>query len=210
MSTEDGIAYQLDDDTGFIAHRGSRPPTNLLLVCRQVHREVIDQFLSTTTFEVQPLTPNDVSWRLDKGKEGTYEALAKSAYASMMKKVLVRIDVSRFMMGRKSQQMNIAAAQVCTFDEIDLAVCTEIVATRAGELCDTLRVSIPNVKAVEIHWIDEFPETIEERGLQLRERVLLPFIRLPGVRVRIRKLVMADKGRTPVNMMMSRVLRRGA
>ncbi|OAL55267.1 hypothetical protein IQ07DRAFT_582778 [Pyrenochaeta sp. DS3sAY3a] len=203
---EDGISYQLGDK-GVIAYHGSRPPTNLLLVCKQIFQESREQFLSTAAFEVQPLTPNDTSWRLDTSIQPTYEALADCAYASLMRKVRVRIDLSSLMASRQSKRFPQINAQICTFDEISLEVCSELVASLAEKLCEALRTNIPNLKAVEIHWVDDFPEAIEDEDLQMRANVLAPFARLPGVRVKIAKLVVAERRRMMMTMLLNQVLR---
>lgn len=201
----DGISYQLEDN-GIIAYHGSRPPTNLLLVCRQVHAEAKEQFLSTTAFEVQPLTPNDASWRLDNSLQPTYDALAKSPSAAIMRKVLVRIDISRFMMGRESKRFEYTNAQICTFDEVSLEACTEMLVLLAEKLCGVLRKSAPNLKVVEVHWIDDFLEATEPADLEMRARVLIPFTKLSGVRIRLGKSVMSETARTAVMGVMNRAL----
>jgi hypothetical protein len=126
----------------------------------------------------------------------------------MLRKVLVRIDISRFMMGRQMRPSGWRRdhlSTVCTFDEIGLEVCTEIVAMRARELSGVLRTSVPNVRVVEIHWVDDFPDQVGRRVLNLRASVLLPFTDLEGVQIRVRKVVMADKGRWKVLTMLNQV-----
>lgn len=201
----DGISYQLQDN-GIIAYHGSRPLMDLLLACRQMHDEAKDQFLSTTAFEVQPLTPNDASWRLDYSLQPTYDALAKSVYASMARKVLVRIDISRFIMGRQTKRFVNTNSQICTFDDVNLGVCTEIVTSLADKLCDALRKRVPKLKVVVIHWVDEFPEAIEETDLQMRANVLIPFTELAGVRIRVGKMIVAERARAAVMGMMNQAL----
>jgi hypothetical protein len=63
-----------------------------MLVNKQVYVEARDIFLSTTAFEVQPLTTSNANKRSLDG----YEALLMSKYALEMRELRVRIDVARF------------------------------------------------------------------------------------------------------------------
>jgi hypothetical protein len=212
---EDATSYQLNNE-GSIAYHGHRPPTNLLLVCRQLHNEAREQFLSTTAFEVQPLTPNHESWNSDyhthKRSQSAYSALARSAYAPFIRKMRVRIDMSKFRQGRQvtpSRRVRFGDYNhtVSTFDEIGLEVCTEMVVLKARELCDVLMTCVPELRIVEIDWVDDFPDAVREIELQMRAKVLLPFIELEGMQIRVRELVISDKGRAVVKMMINRALR---
>ena len=205
VRSEDAISYQLNDN-GIIAVHGAPPPTNLLLVSRQVYEEAREAFWRTTAFEVQPLSPNDACWRLDQSLTPTYEALASSKYAKEMRKVRVRIDVARFSKGRECKRFERVNAQVCAFWEIGLEVCAQTLVPLAEELCAVLEMNAPNLGVVEIEWVDDFPEAVEGADQQARANVLVPFTSLPGVKVRIGKLVMAGKGRGEVMTMMKQVL----
>ena len=202
----DAISYQLNNKAVIAYHGPPPPPANVLLVCKQMYQEAQEQFLSTTAFEVQPLTPNDTSWRLDYSLAPTYQALAESRYAPFMRKVLVRVDVARFCMSRKSKRFPRATSQVCTFREIELGESVEKLTMLAEELCRVVKKSVPKSKVVEIHWIDDFPKAVAEHDLQLKKRILRPFLDLKGVRVRVGKLVMAEEGRLVVQAMAKKVL----
>jgi hypothetical protein len=212
---EDATSYQLEDE-GIIAYHGHPPQTNLLLVCRQVHNEAREQFLSTAAFEVQPLTPSHESWNSEyhphKYSKSSYNALADSVYAPFIRKVRVRIDMSRFIQGRQmipSARLLYADYKhtVSTFDEIGFEVCAEMVALKARELCDALMTCAPELRVVEIDWVDDFPEALGERESNQRAGVLLPFTKFEGVRVRVRRLVMSEKGRRQVLKMFNITLR---
>jgi hypothetical protein len=203
---EDATSYQLNNE-GSIVYHGHRPSTNLLLVCRQIHNEAREQFLSTTAFEVQPLTPNHESWNSDyhthKRSRSAYSALARSVYVPFIRKMRVRIDMSRFMQGRqvtpsRRYMFGDYNHTVSTFDEIDVEVCAEMVALKARELCDVLMTCVPELRIVEIDWVDDFPEAPGERQLHQRAGILLPFTGFEGVRVRVRRLVMSEKGKRQV------------
>jgi hypothetical protein len=212
---EDAISYQLNDNGILAIHGAHRPPKNLLLVCQQVHNEACEQFLSTSAFEVQPLTPNHKSWNPDwnriTGSQSTYGALAQSELAPLMRKVRVRIDMSRFRQRRQA----VAAEWLspdneftwCKFDETCLEKCTNTVAARARELCEVLRTRVEGLRVVEIHWIDDYPDDVGESELEMRARVLLPFTELEGVQIRVRKLVMSEVGRIKVQSMLNQTLR---
>jgi hypothetical protein len=197
----DATKYQLDDNN-IVAYHGSRPSKNLLLICKDVHHEVLAQFFSITTFEVHPLTPNVTSWTPNHhiGALFSYDTLAQSAYVPLIRKMRVRIDVSRFIQGRKFQRSPHwrGYSEICTFDETDLEHCTAILYMRARELCKVLRVSAQNLKVVEIDWVDDYPEQVGTCDLELRSEVLEPFADLEGMQIRVRKLVIAEKGRIEV------------
>ncbi|KAH7073587.1 hypothetical protein BKA63DRAFT_514405 [Paraphoma chrysanthemicola] len=195
--SEDSVSYQLNDN-GIIAVHASPPPMNLLLVNRQIYEEVRDAFLSTASFEVQPLTPNEACWRLDQSMTSTYEAIAKSKYAKCMRKVRVRIDVSRFSMGRQCKRFERSNAQVCTFDEIRLYECVQRLQPLAQQLCKALKESAPGLRVIELYWNDAFGSEVESDDLQSRTRVLAPFVKLHGVDIQICRLVIAPEGRRSV------------
>ncbi|KAH7089844.1 hypothetical protein FB567DRAFT_521672 [Paraphoma chrysanthemicola] len=192
--SEDTVSYQLNDN-GIIAVHSSPPPMNLLLVNRQIYEEVRDAFLSTASFEVQPLTPNEACWRLDQNMTATYEAIAKSKYAKWMRKVRIRIDVSRFSMGRRCKRFERSNAQVCTFDEIRLFECVQRLQPLAKQLCEALKESAPGLKVVELHWNDDFGSEVESEDLKSRAKILAPFVTLDGVETQICKLIIASEGR---------------
>jgi hypothetical protein len=78
---------------------------------------------------------------------------------------------------------------------------------KARELCDVLMTCVPELRIVEIDWVDDFPDAVREIELQMRAKVLLPFIELEGMQIRVRELVISDKGRAVVKMMINRALR---
>ncbi|KAH8717000.1 hypothetical protein GQ44DRAFT_713043 [Phaeosphaeriaceae sp. PMI808] len=209
--SEDDVSYRLNDN-GIIAVHGASPPINLLLVNRQVYEEVKEAFWARTVFEVQPLSPNDTCWRLDMSMKPTYEALAKSKYAADMRKVRVRIDVARICGTRKSKRFADVHTQVCTFTEIELDECVGKLVPLAKSLCNALKKSAPRLKVVEIEWVDDFGSTSRgfseeatERDLQARAKVLAPFTSLCGVKVRFKRLIMAEEGKATWASMARRV-----
>jgi hypothetical protein len=135
-----------------------------LLTCKELHHEALGQFSAITTFEVHPLTPNTISWSPNHYIGGlfSYDTLAQSAYGLLMRKVWVRIDVSRYIQGKKFQRSPRwhGYSETCMFDEIDLKVCTAILDMRAQELCKVLRVRAKNLKVVKTDWVDGYPEEV--------------------------------------------------
>jgi hypothetical protein len=199
---EDAVSYQLNDD-GTLALHGAPPPTNLMLVNRQVYAEAQEIFWSTTAFEVQPLTPNDKSaWSV-----GGYEALATSRYAREMQKVRVRIDVARFSVGRQYLWPRIRGI---AFEEIKLEECLQKLVPLTEELCRVLRASALRLRVVEIDWTDDFGDEVEGMSLQMRANVLESFTLLDKVKIRLRKLVVSGRGREEIMTMVGQVLLQSA
>ncbi|KAF2033411.1 hypothetical protein EK21DRAFT_86220 [Setomelanomma holmii] len=205
--TEAATTYPLDDN-GIIAMHGAVPPRNLLLVNKQMYEEITELFWSTTAFEVQPLTPNDACWRLDQSLQPTYEAIAKSNFATRLRKMRVRIHIARFAMGRQCKRFEHVNAQVCTFEEIGLAECVERLTPLAEELSKVLKETAATLRVVEVTWVDDFADDIGEDDLQLRAKVLEPYTTLEGVRVRLFKTAIAEQGRGAVMMMARQSLAR--
>jgi hypothetical protein len=198
---EDVVSYQLNDD-GILALHGAPPPKNLLLVNRQVCAEAQEIFWSTTAFEVQPLTPNNAN----EWSTGGYEALERSRYAREMRKVRVKIDVARFSVGR---QYLWPRTRGVAFEEIELEECLQRLVPLAEELCRVLRASAPRLRVVEMDWTDDFGNEVEAASLQMRANVLVPFTSLDGVNVRMRKLVVSERGRGEIMTTVGQVLGQG-
>ncbi|KAF2826504.1 hypothetical protein CC86DRAFT_31294 [Ophiobolus disseminans] len=205
VRSEADVSYQLNDN-GIVAIHGAWPPISLLLASKRIHGEANDAFWSRTAFEVQPLTPNDACWRLDQSSESTYEALAMSNHIKHIRKLRVRIDVVRFSAGRQSGRFERVESQVCTFQEIGLDVCLQMLQPLAEGLCKALGKHAPSLRVVEIVWMDDFPEDMNDMNLQSRARVLVPFTSLEA-QVRIHKLVVMDHARGAMATMISEVLR---
>jgi hypothetical protein len=209
IRSEDATSYQLADN-GIIAIHGTSPSISLLLVNRQVFEEAIEVFWDTTAFEVQPLTPNDACWRLDQSLKPTYQALATSKYAKKMKKVCVRIDVTRFSKSRQCKRFERVNAPVCIFEEIGLELCVQRLLSQAENLCDILRTSVPRLRVLEIEWKDEFGEKMEWADLRMRADILTPFTSLADVNVRMGNLAMPEMRRREFMKMVKNMSHGGA
>jgi hypothetical protein len=128
----------------------------------------------------------------------------------MMRKVRVRIDMSRF----RQRQQAVAARWLspdnrftcCKFDETCLETCAVTVAARARELCEVLRTRVSVLRLVGINWVDDYSDAVGESELEIRAKVLLPFAELEGVQIRVRKLVMSDRGRAEMMSVINRTL----
>jgi hypothetical protein len=195
---EAAVSYQLNDD-GIIAIHGTPPPTNLLLVNKQVYAEARELFWSTTAFEVQPLTPNNANeWSISG-----YETLATSNYALQIQKVRVRIDVARFSMGREYMWPRVRGI---TFREIEVGECLQRLVLLAENLSIVLGTSMPNLRVVEIDWVDEFADVVDESSLQLRATVLAPFTSMSGISARLRKLQAPESGKKAIQSLVRQTL----
>jgi hypothetical protein len=157
--------------------------------------------LSTTAFEVQPLTPSNANERSLDG----YEVLLRSKYALEMRKVRVRIDVARFSVDIPSYTW--PRVRFMTYGELGLEECLQRLALSAEDLCRVLRTSVPSSRAMEIDWVDDFGEEVDGMSLQMRVNVLVPFTTLAGFNVRLRRLVISEKVRREVMVMIKRILR---
>ncbi|KAF2183877.1 hypothetical protein K469DRAFT_202677 [Zopfia rhizophila CBS 207.26] len=158
----------------------------LLLVCRQIHEEVLDHFFSLTTFEVGPLTPHHDEWRMDP----TYQKLRNSVHLSRVQKLKVRVNLERMQMASSEGLSNHDGAR---FSEIGLEECVLKVQPLSEMLVRVLRNGAKNLKMITIDWKDEFPEDI---NWQLKSSVLFPFGNLEGVQFRLGRVKMADRART--------------
>jgi hypothetical protein len=157
--------------------------------------------LSTTAFEVQPLTPSNANERSLDG----YEAHFMSKYALEMRKLRVRIDVARF--GVDIPSYTWPRVKFMTYGELGLGECLQRLALLEEDLCRVLRTSVPDLRVVEIDWVDDFVEAVDGTSLQRRANVLVPFTALAGADVRLRKLVIRERGRREVMAMTKQILR---
>jgi hypothetical protein len=172
-----------------------------MLVNKQVYVEARDIFLSTTAFEVQPLTTSNANKRSLDG----YEALLMSKYALEIRKLRVRIDVARFSVDIPSYTWS--RLKFMTYGELGLEECLQRLALLAEDLCRVLRTSVPSSRVVEIGWVDVFVEAVDGTSLQRRTNVLVLFTALAGAYVRLRKLFIPERGRREVMAMMKQILR---
>jgi len=137
--------------------------------------------------------------------ESTYEALVMSNHLYHVRNLRVRVDVARFSMGRQFMHFQRVNTQVCTFSEMGLKVCVQRLVPLAEGLCEVSKLGATRLKVVEIEWVDDFPDDVREVDLRVRKNVLKPFASLE-VQVRIKKLVMTEKGRQRLMTMMAQVL----
>jgi hypothetical protein len=68
-----------------------------------------------------------------------------------------------------------------------------------------LKQCVRDLRVVEIHWIDEFAGEVDNTNRRLRTQVLQPFTRLAGVTVRIGRLIVAERGRVVVGIMLKEI-----
>ncbi|EUC48945.1 hypothetical protein COCMIDRAFT_23319 [Bipolaris oryzae ATCC 44560] len=203
---EDAVSYVLGDDA-IIAIHGSCPSINLLLVCRRVCQEAREHFFSTTVFELHPLTPSDGSWVYEYYatmlEHPAYEYLPKSLYVRMMRKARLRVDIARFSCYRQRQPRGPRGRMepVAAYDEIDLKNCTEMLLRSSRRLCEILKTAAPNLRVVDVHWVDDFPHAVSECDMDMRASVLRPFCGLDGVTLRVKQVVMAGNGKEEVFQM---------
>lgn len=197
---EDAISYLVIDDP-ILALHGHYPPTNLLLVCKAIYHEARQQFLSTTSFEVHPLTPSDDTWIFEYytslAQYPAYETLGKSIFVSAMQKVYLRINIARFLTTRVRRPCppHGRLVTISMFEAIGLKKCTQMLTWGSKTLCKALKKSASSLRLVEICWVDDFPHDISPHDLDMRAAILQPLSELVSVDVRIKKLVMIGNGR---------------
>lgn len=202
--TEDNVHYRTNrhDDLGILAFHGALPPTNLLLVCKQIASEV----LSRVAFEVDPLTSHDKTFRYSLDR--TYRSLARSPYVALLSKIVVRIDLTWMQTQRKVYVWPSGVKEeLWPAREISLAECVKKVQPRSRALCAVLGKYALNLRVVSVHWVDDFPDAVGEDDVGLKASVLEPFSGLKGVAVRIGKLVVAERGRAAAQAMIDQTLK---
>jgi hypothetical protein len=153
----------------------------LRLVCRQMHAELWDQFLSTR-FEVGPLTPHHDEWRFDP----TYQNLSISRRLPLLRNLRVRIEVVGLRLAERSEE------GAMRFEEIGLEDCVSKLQVLAEMLVRVLRRRGKSLRSIVVEWCDEFPD---EGDWGLKASVLFPFATLEGVEMRLGRLTVKEEAR---------------
>jgi hypothetical protein len=217
QNSEDAVLYQVGDD-GIIAYHGPyhdhRPPSSLLLVFQRIHNEAREQFVSTTTFEVHPLTPHALSWhpkfllQANMRLHSVYLAIAESVYTPLIRKLRVRVEITTFKQSREILRPGWVGPHMvtaCEFNKTDMEESIREVAASARKLCEVLKTCATDLSVMEIDWINDYPNALRESELLMRAVVLLPFTKLIRVQVQVRKLVMSGSGKAEVMEIINRV-----
>ncbi|KAF2729885.1 hypothetical protein EJ04DRAFT_555813 [Polyplosphaeria fusca] len=143
----DKYTVQTPGDAGILCMECFDLPANMLLSCRQIRRELMDQYPSR--FIIGSLSPHGV--RFDPG----YKKLEQTPSLASLRQVHVRIEVFRMRSGK-----NHRACQEIALDE-----CLDELESQSKRLVGVLQKGARKLKGLSFDWVDDFPDQMDEESL---------------------------------------------
>jgi hypothetical protein len=151
-------------------------PMYLLLICKQIHSEVMQHFYAHTTFHVGDLIPQKAFWCIDP----VYDSLATNEHLGTMRRVGVRIGLDQLPIWTSSPDM-VGRSRIETLDP---KKSIEMMQSRARHLAAVLLHGATDLRTVMISWWDDWGADVP---WDVKKEVLLPFwvLAARGIRLEI-------------------------